>query len=190
MAAGTFPATVAAQTAKLPPRANGFLTITPLEAKALLEARSEVVIIDVRSLEEFREGALPDSVLVPFFDAMRGKILLPKDTPILLVCAVGGRSMAVGRYLAMQGYQEVYNLKGGLDSWRSSACPARRARRRGSRETLAIPGRACLPSRRRPAAEPRRRVQPRVPACQSGPQDLVRSGSCAGAVLFRSRLRI
>jgi hypothetical protein len=37
VAAGTFPATVAAQTAKLPPRANGFLTITPLEAKALLE---------------------------------------------------------------------------------------------------------------------------------------------------------
>ena len=123
MAAGTFPATVTAQTAKLPPRANGFLTITPLEAKALLEARSEVVIIDVRSLEEFREGALPDSVLVPFFDAMGGKILLPKDTPILLVCAVGGRSMAVGRYLAMRGFQEVYNLKGGLDAWQQQRVP-------------------------------------------------------------------
>ena len=121
--AGTFPGTVAAQTAKLPPRASGFLTITPLEAKALLEARSEVVIIDVRSLEEFREGALPDSILVPFFDAMRGKILLPKDTPILLVCAVGGRSMAVGRYLAMQGFQEVYNLKGGLDAWQQQRVP-------------------------------------------------------------------
>ena len=113
----------AAQMAKLPPRANGFLTITPLEAKALLEARSEVVIIDVRSLEEFREGALPDSVLVPFFDAMSGKILLPKDTPLLLVCAVGGRSMAVGRYLAMQGFQEVYNLKGGLDAWLEQRVP-------------------------------------------------------------------
>ena len=123
MVAGTFPATVSAQTAKLPPRANGFLTITPLEAKALLEARSEVVIIDVRSLEEFREGALPDSVLVPFFEAMRGKIFLPKDTPILLVCAVGGRSFAVGRYLAMQGFQEVYNLKGGLDAWQQQRVP-------------------------------------------------------------------
>jgi len=120
---GAFPSAVAAQTAKLPPRASGFLTITPLQAKALLEARSEVVIIDVRSPEEFREGAIPDSVLVPFFDAMRGKILLPKDTPILLVCAVGGRSMAVGRYLALQGFQEVYNLKGGLDAWLEQRVP-------------------------------------------------------------------
>ena len=123
MVAGTFPASVSAQTAKVPPRANGFLTISPLEAKALLEARSEVVIIDVRSPDEFREGALPDSVLVPFFYAMRGKVFLPKDTPLLLVCAVGGRSLAVGRYLAMQGFQEVYNLKGGLDAWQEQRVP-------------------------------------------------------------------
>ena len=131
LAGGIHPAAVAAQTARLPPRANGFLTITPPEAKALLEARSEVVIIDVRSLEEFRSGALPGSVLVPFFDAMRGKILLPKDTPLLLVCAVGGRSLAVGRYLAMQGFQEVYNLKGGLDAWQQQRVPLPTRRKSG-----------------------------------------------------------
>ena len=120
---GALPANVTAQSAKLPAKAHGFLTISPQEAKALLEARPEVVIIDVRSLEEFREGALPDSVLVPFFDAMGGKIFLPKDTPLLIVCAVGGRSMAVGRYLAMQGFQEVYNLKGGLDAWLEQRVP-------------------------------------------------------------------
>lgn len=121
--AGAHPAAVAAQTAKVPPRANGFLTIGPWDAKALLESRSEVVIIDVRSPQEFSQGALPGSVLVPFFDAMRGRILLPKDTPLLLVCAVGGRSLAVGRYLALQGFQEVYNLKGGLDAWQVQRVP-------------------------------------------------------------------
>jgi phage shock protein E len=120
---GTHPAAAAAQAARLPPRANGFLTITPLEAKTLLEARSDVVIIDVRSPQEFSQGALPGSVLVPFFDAMRGKVLLPRDTPLLLVCAVGGRSLAVGRYLAMQGFQEVYNLKGGLEAWQEQRVP-------------------------------------------------------------------
>lgn len=117
------PAAAAAQMANLPPKSNGFLTITPPQAKALLEARPEVVIIDVRSQEEFRQGALPGSFLVPFFDAMRGRIFLPKDTPLLLVCAVGGRSLAVGRYLAMQGFQEVYNLKGGLEAWQVQRVP-------------------------------------------------------------------
>ena len=107
----------------MPPKANGFLTITPPQAKALLDARSEVVIIDVRSPEEYSQGALPGSTLVPFWDAMKGRILLPKDTPILLVCAVGGRSQAVGRYLAMQGFREVYNLKGGLDAWVEQRVP-------------------------------------------------------------------
>ena len=118
-----FPADAMAQTAKLPPRAKGFLTITPPEAKVLLETRPDVVIIDVRSAGEFREGALPGSHLVPFFEAMRGGVLLPKDTPLLLVCAVGGRSLAVGRYLALQGFQEVYNLKGGLDAWIEQRVP-------------------------------------------------------------------
>lgn len=122
-AEGALPTEAAAQTAKVPPRAEGFLTISPWEAKALLEARPEVVIIDVRSREEFREGALPGSVLVPFFEAVRGKITLPKDTPLLLVCAVGGRSLAAGRYLAMQGYREVYNLKGGLGAWAGQRVP-------------------------------------------------------------------
>ena len=130
-AAGVFPAGAESPAAKLPPKANGFLTITPQEAKALLEARSDVVVIDVRTPEEFREVALPDSHLVPFFDAMRGKILLPKDTPLLLVCAVGGRSLAVGRYLAMQGFQEVYNLKGGLDAWIEQRVPVPNRKKAG-----------------------------------------------------------
>lgn len=118
------PAAAGAQMAsRLPPKANGFLTITPPQAKTLLDARPEVVLIDVRSPEEYSQGALPGSTLVPFWDAMRGRILLPKDTPLLLVCAVGGRSLAVGRYLAAQGYREVYNLKGGLDAWVEQRVP-------------------------------------------------------------------
>jgi len=123
IAAGALPARAETSTARLPPKANGFLTITPWQAKALLDARSEVVIIDVRSPEEFREGALPGSHLVPWFDAMRRSLPLPKETPLLLVCAVGGRSLAVGRYLALQGFREVYNLKGGLDAWVEQRVP-------------------------------------------------------------------
>jgi len=106
-----------------PPKANGFETITPWQAKALIETRPGLVIIDVRTPEEYMQGALPGSYLVPFWDAMKGKIVVPPDTPLLLVCAVGGRSLAVGRYLAMKGFKEVYNLKGGLDAWIEQGVP-------------------------------------------------------------------
>ena len=94
-----------------------FLSIAPLEAKRLIETRKDLLLIDVRSPEEFAQGALPGSRLIPFWDVMKGRHDLPKDKPILLVCAVGGRSLAVGKYLQVQGYPELYNLKGGLEAW-------------------------------------------------------------------------
>jgi len=102
---------------------SGFRTITPLEAKTLIEERKDLLLVDVRSPEEFRGGSLPGATLIPFWDFAKGRYDLPKDKPILLVCAVGGRSLACGQLLAAQGYREVYNLKGGLDAWAEQRVP-------------------------------------------------------------------
>lgn len=100
-----------------------FKTITPLEAKALIETRQDLLLVDVRSPEEFQGGSLPGATLIPFWDFAKGRFDLPKDKPILLVCAVGGRSLACGQLLASKGYREVYNLKGGLDAWAEQRVP-------------------------------------------------------------------
>jgi rhodanese-related sulfurtransferase len=100
-----------------------FRTVTPLEAKALIESRNDLVLVDVRSPEEFQGGSLPGATLIPFWDFAKGRFELPKDKPILLVCAVGGRSLACGQILASKGYREVYNLKGGLDAWAEQRVP-------------------------------------------------------------------
>ena len=103
--------------------AASFRTVTPLEAKALIEARRDLLLVDVRSPEEFQGGSLPGATLIPFWDFAKGRYDLPKDKPILLVCAVGGRSLACGQMLAAKGYREVYNLKGGLDAWVEQRVP-------------------------------------------------------------------
>lgn len=103
--------------------ASTFKSVGPLEAKKLIETCPDLQLVDVRSPQEYREGALPGSRLIPFWDFTKGRYDLPKDKPILLVCAVGGRSLAVGQLLATQGYREVYNLKGGLDAWVSQRVP-------------------------------------------------------------------
>jgi rhodanese-related sulfurtransferase len=112
-----------ATAADAPVKAKGFLTITPREAKTLIETRPELLLIDVRSPEEFAQGALPGSQLIPFWEFTKGVPAIPKDKPILLVCAVGGRSYGVGRLLAAKGYPEVYNLKGGLSAWIEQQVP-------------------------------------------------------------------
>ncbi|MHB8834989.1 MAG: rhodanese-like domain-containing protein [Candidatus Methylomirabilia bacterium] len=100
-----------------------FRTVTPLEAKSLIETRKDLLLVDVRSPEEFEGGSLPGATLIPFWDFAKGRYDLPKDKPILLICAVGGRSLACGQLLASKGYREVYNLKGGLDAWAEQRVP-------------------------------------------------------------------
>lgn len=100
-----------------------FKTITPLEAKALIETRKDLLLVDVRSPDEFRGGSLPGATLIPFWDFAKGRYDLPKDRPILLICAVGGRSLACGQMLSTKGYREVYNLQGGLDAWLEQRVP-------------------------------------------------------------------
>ena len=90
-------------TNRLAPDEAYFRTVTPLEAKSLIETRKDLLLVDVRSPEEFQGGSLPGATLIPFWDFTKGRFELPKDKPILLICAVGGRSLACGQMLAAEG---------------------------------------------------------------------------------------
>ena len=72
---------------------------------------------------EFIEGAHHRHIAKKFNDLATGKIPLPKEKPILLVCAVGGRSYFAGQILTKKGYKEVYNLSGGVKKWYQSGLP-------------------------------------------------------------------
>ncbi|MBU4262385.1 MAG: rhodanese-like domain-containing protein [Proteobacteria bacterium] len=102
-----------------------FHSISVAEAKEMIEKRPDIVILDIRTPQELREGALENSTLVPFWAIMQNKLTLPKETPIMLVCAVGGRSFAAGQMLVKYGYQEVYNVSGGLVAWKEAGLPVK-----------------------------------------------------------------
>jgi len=103
-----------------------FRSLSPQEAKALIETRKDLVLVDVRSPEELYEGSIPGSQLMPFGELAKGKITLPTGKPILLICAVGGRSYAVGQYFSGKGYGEIYNLAGGISAWKAAGLPLQR----------------------------------------------------------------
>jgi len=102
---------------------GSFISIPPQEAGKLINSRKDLLLIDVRNPQELREGSISGSSLVPFVAVMRGQHALPKDRPILLICAVGGRSYAAGQVLIRQGYKQLYNLSGGIDAWKKAGLP-------------------------------------------------------------------
>ena len=104
-------------------QAGSFRSVSPQEAQQLIKTRKDLILLDCRTPEELSSGSIEGFKLVSFWAIMQNKIDLPKDKPILLVCAVGGRSYAAGRVLSSHGYKEVYNLNGGIAAWKNAGLP-------------------------------------------------------------------
>lgn len=71
-----------------------YINITAKEAKEKIDSNSEVVILDVRTLEEFNESHIPGAVRVEV-DLLENEVedvIEDKDTVILVYCRTGRRS--------------------------------------------------------------------------------------------------
>ncbi len=85
---------------------------------ALMEADSNVVILDTRSPEEFEVSRLPGATFVNYDKFRKTSVEnLPENTPIVTYCTVGYRSEKIGEKLLKMGYSPVYNLYGGIFEW-------------------------------------------------------------------------
>lgn len=100
-----------------------FKTLTPQEAGKMITSRKDLLLIDIRNQDELREGYIAGSTLMPLWDIVKGTQRPPRNKPILLICAVGGRSLALGQLLSKSGWDEVYNLKGGIAAWKEAQLP-------------------------------------------------------------------
>ena len=54
---------------------------------------------------------------------IRGVFEADPEQPLMLICAVGGRSYVAGKVMVARGYREIYNLDGGIESWRRAGFP-------------------------------------------------------------------
>ena len=76
-----------------------------------------VYLIDVRSNQEYEEGHLDGAINISIYNIEKqiGNYVKNKTDIIILYCSSGGRSREAKRILENLGYEEVYNLKGGID---------------------------------------------------------------------------
>ena len=100
-----------------------FRSIKGKEAQSLMETKDDLLVIDVRTPQERKQVRLAGSQLVPIGDVMRGRLKVPKEQPLLVICAVGGRSYIVSKTLIAMGHREIYNLDGGIEAWWRAGLP-------------------------------------------------------------------
>lgn len=84
----------------------------------MIKNDSNIILLDVRTIQEFKEGHLLGALNLPLGE-LKNKVslLIPNHGQTIIVyCQMGGRSKKATNILNKMGYTNVYNLKGGLDS--------------------------------------------------------------------------
>jgi rhodanese-related sulfurtransferase len=92
--------------------------MTPQEAYVMMgKVATEVVVLDVRTKEEYDEGHIDEAILIPDnqIESMAPSILLDKNATILVYCRTGKRSAEASKSLIALGYKKVYDFGGILD---------------------------------------------------------------------------
>ena len=97
---------------------TNFKNITPEQAKERLDNEEEIILLDVRTKDEYDTGHIKDAILMPV-DTIKeesAKNLMNKEATIFVYCRSGSRSSLAAKTLVEQGYKNVYNL-GGIINW-------------------------------------------------------------------------
>lgn len=94
------------------------VAISAEQAKTMIDAGG-VVVVDVRTENEYLQGHIRDAILVPneSISTIDNPDLLPDTHAVLLVyCRSGNRSAQAARKLVALGYKHVYDF-GGIIDW-------------------------------------------------------------------------
>jgi len=96
-----------------------------VEFKAAFEKEKDAILIDVRTPEEFKSGAIEKAVNIDYNDPkFEEKIVhLDKKLPYYVYCLSGGRSSSAAEVMRKNGFVKVVELKGGILAWNKSNLP-------------------------------------------------------------------
>jgi rhodanese-related sulfurtransferase len=103
-------------------------TVDVLSAAERLASPAPPLLVDVREPNEFETVRIEGAVLMPLSTFAVRFNELPRDRPLLLQCAVGGRSATATAHLLASGYRDVTNVAGGIVSWERAGLPVKRGR--------------------------------------------------------------
>jgi rhodanese-related sulfurtransferase len=94
-------------------------------AAAMLVAQPNIQILDVRTPEEWAGGVIKGAKKLnyqsPDFKAEVAK--LDKKSPVIVYCAMGGRSAKASELMRTLGFTDVTNMSSGFEAWKNAGYP-------------------------------------------------------------------
>lgn len=82
--------------------------------------RDDVVLIDVREQYEYDEAHIPGVTLIPLNSVPQRLDEIPKDKTVIMTCRSGNRSGQATDFLRENGFDNVHNMSGGINAWKSA----------------------------------------------------------------------
>lgn len=108
---------------QLPNTTISYGDLTVEEAKSLIESNSSIVIVDVRTREEYDSGHIEGAVLIPVSELEDRLNELSKEDELFIYCRTGNRSTNSVNILKANGYTKIFHLKDGITAWIQAGYP-------------------------------------------------------------------
>jgi rhodanese-related sulfurtransferase len=105
-------------------RLSGIADIEPRAATRMLNDQN-AILVDMRTDKDYQAGHIVNALHVPAPDNLSA-LEKYRDRPVIVYCNSGKRSIAFSGKLHKQGFESVYNLRGGILAWQKAELPLTR----------------------------------------------------------------
>ena len=95
-----------------------FIATSELERLLPMVEKGECLLLDIRTVSEFRSGHIRYARLIPVDEIERRSEELDRSKKLVIYCRSGKRCQRALSVLSEKGHQEVLVLEGGLERWR------------------------------------------------------------------------
>ncbi|WP_327036686.1 rhodanese-like domain-containing protein [Methylomonas sp. MK1] len=85
----------------------------------------DVVVLDVREANEFVKSHIENAINIPLgkLEEQISSLEKHKNHPMIVTCQTGARSVAACKTLTKTGFDNVFNMSGGMQSWEDNKLP-------------------------------------------------------------------
>jgi rhodanese-related sulfurtransferase len=101
-------------------------TVSVFDLHEKMKAGKPPFILDVRQPEEFRISHIAGAKLIPLGELDRRIKELPRDRPIVCICASGHRSTSAVHILKAAGFTDPISMQNGMIAWQMAKLPINR----------------------------------------------------------------
>lgn len=105
-------------------RLRGYSSVSPSESTQMIN-RDDALMLDVRESNEYSEGHIINSLHIPLsgLKTRMKELEKYKSKKVIVACRSGHRSSQACNNLKKEGFEQVFNLSGGVMAWESANLP-------------------------------------------------------------------